>query len=270
MVGIKTYGCDSGTMHCREYIQIDFSEPLRSGERYFLEFWVNPMITSIRNNNIGAALLEVATQEDSEYGLYYLDPVVVDSNIINIPPNEWRRISGTFTADYSYESLVIGNFRTDEDTRFKKRTGDISYAYYFIDDVLLFSLDRKEDKVLTEAPLEVGNTIQLDKVLFEVDKANLLPSSEKQLKELINVLQQNATMHIRICGHTDNQGDDAYNQNLSEQRTQTIAKYLINAGVQSSRLATKGFGEQLPLASNDTEEGRQLNRRVEFVILSNE
>ena len=271
MIGIKTYGCDSGTMHCREYIQINFSEPLRSGERYFLEFWVNPMVTSLRNNNIGAALLEVATQEDSEYGLYYLDPVVSDSNIINTPPNEWRRISGSFTADYAYESMVIGNFRTDEDTRFKKRTGDIDYAYYFIDDVLLFSLDRKEETSnLKEVSLEVGNTIQLDKVLFDLDKATLLPTSKKQLTELVSILQQNAKMQIRICGHTDNQGDDTYNQNLSEQRTQTIANYLIAAGIQASRLATKGFGEQYPLASNDTEEGRQLNRRVEFVILSNE
>ena len=72
---------------------------------------------------------------------------------------------------------------------------------------------------------------------------------------------------IEISGHTDNQGGEAYNQKLSENRAKSVFEYLLNNGIDKSRLSYKGYGEEKPVDSNDTEEGRANNRRTEFKIL---
>jgi outer membrane protein OmpA-like peptidoglycan-associated protein len=87
---------------------------------------------------------------------------------------------------------------------------------------------------------------------------------------LINVLNKYPDTDIKILGHTDNKGTDAYNQGLSERRAASVSSYLKDHGISSSRVSTKGMGENDPIASNDTEEGRSQNRRVEFVITANE
>jgi outer membrane protein OmpA-like peptidoglycan-associated protein len=112
-------------------------------------------------------------------------------------------------------------------------------------------------------------TVVLQNVLFETNKTNLLKESFEPLDKLLEQLQTNKTMKIEIRGHTDNEGDEKLNQKLSEERAKTIVDYLVSKKIDKSRLSFKGFGSKQPIASNDTEEGRQKNRRVEFVIIAN-
>ena len=79
-------------------------------------------------------------------------------------------------------------------------------------------------------------------------------------------MDDNESLEIEIHGHTDNQGEEDYNQTLSENRAKAVYNYLIGKGIAKERLSYKGFGESKPIATNDTKEGRQLNRRTEYVI----
>jgi outer membrane protein OmpA-like peptidoglycan-associated protein len=109
-----------------------------------------------------------------------------------------------------------------------------------------------------------------EKVLFGYDRSDLNASAETNLVKLVNVLQKYPDTNIEIIGHTDSKGSDEYNQSLSERRSGSVATYLRGQGVSSSRLTTRGMGESDPVASNDTEDGRTQNRRVEFVITAND
>ena len=100
-----------------------------------------------------------------------------------------------------------------------------------------------------------------------MSKATLRPESYIELDKLFVILQDNPNMEIEIDGHTDNVGDAALNIQLSIERANSVRDYLINKGIVHTRINTKGFGGSKPVASNDTEETKKLNRRVEFTIL---
>lgn len=115
-------------------------------------------------------------------------------------------------------------------------------------------------------PIKAEAIIRLNNIFFETAKSVLLPTSENELDGLIAILNENSGMQIEIRGHTDNVGADASNQTLSENRAKSVVEYLTSKGISANRLVYKGFGETTPEASNETEEGRALNRRVEFRI----
>ncbi len=119
-------------------------------------------------------------------------------------------------------------------------------------------------------PIKPGAKIRLNNIFFEFAKATLLPESKVELDRLVGILNQYPKMEIEIAGHTDNVGDDASNLKLSQDRAGAVMKYLLDHGVAASRLRARGYGESVPVAPNDTDEHRQLNRRVEFVILKME
>ena len=102
-------------------------------------------------------------------------------------------------------------------------------------------------------------------ILFDVDKASLKPESTKSLQEIVKLMRNYPGLKIEIQGHTDNQGSVDYNKDLSQRRAQTVKTYLITNGIDDSRLAAIGYGFSQPVASNDTQEGRGKNRRVELV-----
>lgn len=116
-------------------------------------------------------------------------------------------------------------------------------------------------------PLTVGSTIVLSNVYFGFNQFTLLPDSYVELDRLVLLLQENPTVWIQISGHTDNQGNSSYNQKLSELRALSVKEYLISRGIDKFRLKHVGLGSSKPLSSNDTEEGRQMNRRTELTIL---
>ena len=116
-------------------------------------------------------------------------------------------------------------------------------------------------------PIKPGAKIRLNNIFFEFAKAALLPESKVELDRLVAILNQYPRMVIEVAGHTDNVGDDASNLILSQDRAAAVMKYLLDHGLAAARLRSQGYGESAPVAPNDTDEHRQLNRRVEFVIL---
>lgn len=100
---------------------------------------------------------------------------------------------------------------------------------------------------------------------FDTGKAAILPDSENILGEIVKLLQQNADLKLRVEGHTDNQGNAAANQVLSEKRAQAVVSWLTGHGIPAARLSAKGLGQTKPIADNGSEDGRAKNRRVELV-----
>ncbi len=100
---------------------------------------------------------------------------------------------------------------------------------------------------------------------FDTGKATIQPDSTNILEQIMQLLQQNADLKLRVEGHTDSQGNAAANQALSEKRAQAVVAWLTGKGIGASRLAAKGFGATKPVADNGTEDGRAKNRRVELV-----
>jgi outer membrane protein OmpA-like peptidoglycan-associated protein len=124
------------------------------------------------------------------------------------------------------------------------------------------------EKDIPMQKLEVGSTIILNNIFYDFDKSTLREDSKSELQRLINLLQEYPTMTIELSSHTDSKGSDEYNQRLSQMRAQSVVEYLVQNGVVKSRLVAQGYGETRPIASNDSDDGRQLNRRTEFKILS--
>jgi outer membrane protein OmpA-like peptidoglycan-associated protein len=114
---------------------------------------------------------------------------------------------------------------------------------------------------------ELGATLVLQDVMFEVNSANLRPGAENRLQPLIKYLQANSATNIRIEGHTDSTGSDSYNEALSARRAEAVGAELGRAGIDRARIQTVGMGESKPIASNDTVSGREQNRRVEVTLI---
>ncbi len=126
---------------------------------------------------------------------------------------------------------------------------------------------RELERDLYLVPIVIGEKVRLNNIFFETGKWDLLPESFTELDKLVKILNDNQTMEIEINGHTDNVGNDESNLTLSQKRAASVVNYLLSKGIVSTRLDSSGFGETQPVATNDTDKGRALNRRVEFVIV---
>lgn len=115
-------------------------------------------------------------------------------------------------------------------------------------------------------PVEGTTLFTLEGVHFAFDSAKLRPEAEQQLQEGLRKLQDNTGVNVDIIGHTDSIGTEAYNQDLSMRRAQSVADYMVSHGISRSRLSVSGRGESDPVATNETKAGRAENRRVEFVV----
>ncbi|MEM1319176.1 MAG: OmpA family protein [Bacteroidota bacterium] len=272
MAGITAYGCEHGKPHCREYLQIQLSEPLVVGQEYYAEFWVNHLPRSLQINSLGLCFTQEKVDTKIDVPLDFT-PQIIAEEIISTPGNSWAKVSGRFTAERPDEYLIIGNFCPDSMTQaYFGVANHLNYAYYYIDDVIV----RKEEPIvdvpvsdddLTRIPLEQGKLIPLKNIFFDHDKAELLPRSYVELRKLLQVMQQNPTLVIEINGHTSSIGDFDYNINLSHRRAKAVVDFLLDNGIRAQRARYKGYGSTRPIASNDREEGRSLNRRVEFLVI---
>jgi outer membrane protein OmpA-like peptidoglycan-associated protein len=152
---------------------------------------------------------------------------------------------------YGFRAIGLGFFETN-------RSIDLS-------DVTEYT--EIDDEMMRLAPIEVGQIVRLNNIFFEFAKAVLLPESFPELDRTAEFLKNNPGITIEIAGHTDDVGSEETNQKLSQKRAQSVTDYIISKGIDPKRLTTMGYGESRPVAFNSDEEGRAMNRRVEFKIL---
>jgi len=282
MIGILTHNPISKRSDTwREYVQVKLDQPLTEGKEYVMEFWIKRhRQANMASNNIGAFLGKAPIVEKNYEPITDMELVINQTDIINPDEPKWEKISGSFHAQGGEKFLIIGNFHNNENTKFKtvKNLGEPAWAnpYYLLDDVSLREIiveepepiiAEVEEPVFEDVKIEKGQVIRLDRIYFDFDKYDLLESSNEQLDQLVSLLNKYQSLKIAIHGHTDSRGSERYNETLSHQRSKAVHDYLLNQNIDYTRLEFRGFGEIQPVDTNDTEEGRQYNRRVEFVVL---
>lgn len=142
-----------------------------------------------------------------------------------------------------------------------------SATEYFPDTMQVFKLT--DTLHIMMRPIHrVRHTLILKHMYFATDKSDILPASEPDLQILYNFLSENPRIRVMITGHTDNEGSDAYNQILSENRASSVKAEMVRRGIDPNRMETEGKGESEPIDTNDTPEGRQNNRRVQVTVLN--
>lgn len=179
--------------------------------------------------------------------------------------------------DLDGEAMIVPKKNASDDKKEKQRlvvnaTGDNAAFSTAVVEVDPDSIDGAK-KIYAEKPIEIqtlakNKPIRLNEVNFATNSAVLNGKSMDILDELVTFLKLKSTMKIAIHGHTDNRGAAQENLVLSRERAKSVTEFLIQNGISSDRLSYKGFGQTKPKASNSTEKGRAINRRVEFVILS--
>jgi len=187
-------------------------------------------------------------------------------------------------ANIIFEDLQSGeqyvNIYSEEGTGYYETILPIGYQYAFyaqaknyisINDSV--STERIKQKAVIEkdlylAPVAIGETVVLNNIFFDLDKATLKEESFPELNRLLKIFDQIPGLVIEIGGHTDSQGSDEYNLNLSDARANAVRDYLIQHGISEDKITAVGYGATIPIDTNDTPEGRAQNRRVEFKILA--
>uniref|UniRef100_UPI0025F9A754 OmpA family protein n=1 Tax=Winogradskyella sp. TaxID=1883156 RepID=UPI0025F9A754 len=269
----------------REYVQGHLSETLIKGKKYIVQFYlsladkssyalkdIQVLITEERlkpcykSNNCEKAIKPSKTTKE-RFEMYSNSNEIYFSN-----KESWMEYSFEFIAEGYENYFSIGNFYRNPKTKKEKTISDSPYffSYYYIDDVSIEPLEKEDvetiEELVEKSEIKINKVYTFKNVLFDFDKSELLDVSIEELNQLYNHLTESLKLNIEIYGHTDNVGLDKRNKELSKQRAKAVADYLISQGLDASRIQFIGFGSSKPLSGNDTEEGRQLNRRVEFKL----
>ncbi len=270
----------------REYIQGKFTQTLTKGKKYTITFYISlAEISSHAIRDLGVLFLNepLNTNSDNLINLNKVLNEVENSHFVLINSHEfyskkenWEKITFDYVATGFEQVFIIGNF--DEDNKIAnikvQKTKIPDASYYYLDNISVASFDEAKPKDVTTQIIEKNQLLERDKVytlknvLFDFDKHDLLESSTKELDQLYNYLKSLLRLQIEIYGHTDDVGSQKRNDELSLLRAKTVALYLISKGLKGERIKASGYGNRFPLTSNDTEQGRSQNRRVEFKLIS--
>lgn len=157
-------------------------------------------------------------------------------------------------ANYGYYAEKEGYYPVSKNVDLTEQTEAVDIT----EDIALASISEIRQK---------GTAVRINNIFFDFDRYSLRPESFPELNRLAKILKENPETRVEIAGHTDNIGSEVYNLELSRKRAQSVVGYLISAGCSRTGLIPRGYGEQKPIDTNETEQGRAVNRRVEFKFL---
>lgn len=253
-----------------EYGKVKLLKKLEPGVSYYVEFWISMPTYYSKKKPIPTFLNDhFGIRFDKD--LYFADkriitakPQVAANEEILVEPRQWTKVFGSFVAESESEYLYIGQFLAEGENP------PLAIGYFLIDDIYVESFRSEAIDYVPSKYYKIEEgvaSIKMDNIYFETDKYDLLPESFRELDKLVGILKKNPTISINIQGHTDDEGNANYNQELSENRAAAVRAYVINQGIAEKRLRSQGFGLTQPKSDNTTDEGRQENRRVEFVVV---
>ena len=209
-------------------------------------------------------------QESRSLEVAYIQGLITDSKTNNPIKADIELVNLKSGKSYkSSESDLDGNYMLclPSDAEYALTVNKKKYLFYS-ENIKL----EHEGSILVKnfklQPLEVGEQVRLDNIFFELNSSNLKDESLVELNKIIKFMESNPFLVIEIGGHTDNSGSKAYNLNLSDDRARSVNDALVQRGIPSDRIQTKGYGMSVPLNTNSSEQERALNRRTELKIIA--
>lgn len=254
-----------------EFIQGELIEKLEQNKLYRIEFYYSLADKSNRYEpTLGACLSEKRLYPTDKFPNKYKYAVKTD-NLGELADKEnWNKVSGLYVAQGNEQYIIIG--KIEQDKLSISTNGEGGYAYYYIDNVLVTLMDSNisNSSLVIDSiePIKMNQSIVINNIYFESNNSSLKEESNNVLDSLYQQLLQynNSEYEIEISGHTDNIGKEEDNLILSELRAQAVASYLINKGINREIIKHIGYGSSSPIARNDSEKEREMNRRVELII----
>ncbi len=264
----------------REYIQAKLSTTLTKGERYAISFYVSlaersdfavkefgirfaEFPVAIETTKVLSGLHfskmkgEVSAALEISYSKYYSDEI------------KWVKLTTEFEATGTENYMIIGNFKNNKRTqKYQTKRKITKGSYYYLDMVSV----SKVKSNLQNSAVTVLKEYELDRVhvfkdvYFNSNKAKIRGDHQQEMESLLAYLKTNIAIDIEILGHTDIVGSISFNQRLSLRRANEVVTYLTENGIHKNRITAQGFGSSKPISTNETEAGRFLNRRVEFIL----
>ena len=294
--GIFCYRVHPGrnVSNIREFIETQLVSELKKDSLYRVEVSLClDKESNIAIKNFGLLFSNSSLKSDKDLKLSYLKPQIEFNSSFLDSIKNWITLQSFYRAEGSEKYLMIGNFKSDRNTltrkikpvieKGKRKKWDLDSGekstYYYVDDVIIEKAEeinriplveyKKEEMTDTFNinEIKVDTSIILKNIFFEFDKWDLLPESYNEINKLYHLMYTNPTVRIKLEGHTDNMGSYDYNLGLSLKRVGSVVSYLIRNGISPDRIESAGYSYSFPIALNDTPEGRQLNRRVEFKII---
>lgn len=217
--------------------------------------------------DISAPEVEVVTAQSSILKGKVLDAITQEpvKASIELIDNEKNRVVATFSSNKNTGSFLVS---LPSGKNYGIAVSHPDYLFHSENFVIPEnSAFREIYKEVHLKSVSVGSKIVLRNIFFDFDKASLREESFPELDRLVDLLNEVDDIKIEIGGHTDSRGSASYNQQLSERRAKSVVDYLVDKGINPKRLKHVGYGQTSPIADNDTEEGRQQNRRTEFEII---
>jgi len=261
-----------------EYLQVKLTQKLVKDNYYCFSLFISSADIPNFSTNELDYILSVEKPYQNTGGILKQTPYekfIATKGFIE--PKSWNKISSCFKAKGDEEYLTFGVLNQKcKHFNLRNGAGTFTGMYFYIDDVSLTQIKDSKDCLCNELKV-VKNAIDnyasalnkpmvLKNINFENNKAQLVPNSSNELNKLANYLKSSPNFKIEIIGYTDNIGNEKDNFVLSNSRAKSVADFLINTGIAKDRVTFKGAGSSSPIKSNDTEENRLLNRRVEFKI----
>lgn len=264
-----------------EYLQVKLLDTLAEGKKYLIEFYISRAEKSKSNvKEFGILFSNKANKALGSNGIAKEPSVEFINHLGYRNKKGWTKLSAVYQAKGFETYLILGHFTYNHPEYHGK------YCHYYIDDVSITAMEKENGsniKIETKdsthiAKIEMqdshpqpfspklGETITLKNIFFMTNKSELLPESFVELDKLVQYLNETPNTSIKINGHTDKTGNEDQNKTLSEARAKAVADYLTLKEVDKSRINYIGYGSSKPIATNDTDEGRRQNRRVEFII----
>ncbi len=283
MGGFDIYSADGGPSRYTNLINLGYPINTSADEFYFIKDPAGKPDAYLVSNRIGSIALKNPTCCDDIWRIQYEPKLVVLGKIVDRKNNElmtdvvakmvdqegdmktFNSTDGNFTFNMSRGKayVVTGDKQDYASTRATINTMDVKRTDP--DDTVMVTIYM--DEITKEYRFRVSN------VYYDYDKAELRPESVTSLDSLVNFMKDNPSLSVEIYSFADAKGTDKYNKDLSMRRAEAVMAYLEQAGIERSRMITKGFGESMPAAPNqvngkDNPVGRQLNRRTEFRIVT--
>lgn len=247
--------------------------PMLNTEDNLIASLANPVREVVIEPKVEVKSSNLAILKGLIRNLKTLQPLEASIELIDNDKNE---LVASFSSDAVTGQYMVSIPAGKNYGIFVKKDGFLSHSENI--DLPKASGYKEYEKNIDMKPIEVGSSIVLRNIFFDLDKATLRPASTAELERLLKLLNENPTLRIEISGHTDSQGDNAYNQKLSEARAKAVVDYLIKNNIKATRLEYKGYGEEKPIipeadimkmkTKTEREEAHQQNRRTEFKILS--